>query len=278
MRTRTRKAGLLPLATVLVLAMAAGPSLAAEETTRAQRAFHLDGEFWSYLTKDSAGVLTAPFSWKGSDLLGAGLVTGACGLVYLFDGDTQDWVQARRSEGSDKVMSVFSEMGNAAYHVALVVGLYALGELAPSPGLRKTAVLGMESLAVTGAVVLSLKCLLGRARPGTGQGPHHFQPFSFRSSYFSLPSGHASSAFALATAIAEQSESAVLDVAVYTLAGAIALSRVHNNEHWASDVLLGAVLGHFIARRISVLNNNPEKNIALRLGLAPGGFSLSVRF
>jgi len=251
---------------------------AVEDQSREARAYHLNGEFWSFLAKDSAAVLTAPLSWKGPDVLGLGLVAGAFGLVYVFDGDIQDWVQERRSEDSDEVMVVFSEMGNAVYHLALVGGLYVVGELAPSFSLRQTAVLGMESLAVTSVVVLSLKCLLGRARPGTGQGPRHFEPFSFRSSYFSLPSGHAASAFALATAIAERSESVVLDVAVYALAGAIALSRLHNNEHWASDVLLGSALGHVIARKISDLNKSPEKKVALSLGVSPGGLSLRVRF
>ena len=265
---------------ILVIALLV-PSLlsAADEPAAAEkRLYHLDGEFWTYLAKDSAGVLTAPFSWKASEALCFGAVVGASGLIYAFDGDIQDWVQARRSPGSDRAMTFFSDMGNAAYIVAFLAGLYATGEIVPSLGLRQTAVLGLESLAVTGVVVLSLKCLIGRARPGTGKAPNYFEPFSFRSSFFSMPSGHAASAFAAATSIAEQSDSAVVDIVAYTLAVAVALSRVHNNEHWASDVFLGSAIGHFVARQIASLNKNADKKASVSLGLTPMGLSLSCRF
>jgi hypothetical protein len=204
-----------PLSILLFFTLIVSPGLNAAQprSVGEKRAYHLDGEFWTCLAKDSAGVLTAPFSWGAPDILCFGAVVGASGLLYAVDGSVQDWIQARRSLGSDEVMAVFSDMGNAAYHVAFLAGLYAAGEFVPSLGLRKTAVLGLESLAATGVVVLSLKCLAGRARPGTGKGPNHFQPFSFRSSFFSMPSGHAASAFAVATSIAEQSDITVVDVA-----------------------------------------------------------------
>jgi len=265
---------------ILVIAFLVPPWLSAADgrAVAEKRLYHLDGEFWTYLAKDSAGVLTAPFNWKASEVLCFGAVVGASGLIYAFDGDIQDWVQARRSPGSDRAMTFFSDMGNAAYIVAFLAGLYATGEIVPSLGLRQTAVLGLESLAVTGVVVLSLKCLMGRARPGTGKAPNYFEPFSFRSSFFSMPSGHAASAFAAATSIAEQSDSAVVDIVAYTLAVAVALSRVHNNEHWASDVFLGSAIGHFVARQIASLNKNADKKASVSLGLTPMGLSLSCRF
>jgi len=265
---------------ILVIAFLVPPWLSAADgrAVAEKRLYHLDGEFWTSLAKDSAGVLTAPFAWKASEVLCFGAVVGASGLIYAFDGDIQDWVQARRSPGSDKAMAFFSDMGNAAYAVAFLAGLYATGEIVPSLGLRQTAVLGLESLAVTGVVVLSLKCLIGRARPETGKAPNYFEPFSFRSSFFSMPSGHAASAFAAATSIAEQSDSAVVDIVAYTLAVAVALSRVHNNEHWASDVFLGSAIGHFVARRIAGLNKNADKKASVSLGLTPLGLSLSCRF
>ena len=280
MRTMIKRACPVPLAIIVLLAAAAPPRLGASdgEAGEKTRSYHLNGEFWTSLGKDTAGVLTAPFSWKAPDLLCFGGLVGAWGLAYALDGDIQDWTRARRSEGLDRAMAIFSEMGNAAYQVVFLAGLYAAGEIAPSLGLRRTAVLGLESLAVTSVVVVSLKFLMGRARPETGYGPRHFEPFSFRSSYYSLPSGHAASAFALATSIAQQSDCGLVDAAVYVLAAAVALSRVYNNEHWTSDVLLGAALGHFIARGIAGLNRSTETKAVLLLSVSPGGFGLSLRF
>ncbi|HEX9902363.1 MAG TPA: phosphatase PAP2 family protein [Acidobacteriota bacterium] len=280
MRERIRRACSVPSAVILVMAFVVPPLLnAADEPAVAEkRAYHLDGEFWTYLAKDTAGVLTAPFSWKASEALCFWAVMGASGLIYAFDGDIQDWVQAQRSPGSDKAMTFFSDMGNAAYIVAFLAGLYATGEIAPSLGLRKTAVLGLESLAVTSVVVVSLKCLMGRARPETGKAPNYFKPFSWRASFLSMPSGHAASAFAAATSIAQQSDSAVVDIAAYTLAAAVALSRVHNNEHWASDVFLGSAIGYFIGRGVAGLNKDQERKTSASLSVSPQSVTMTIRF
>jgi hypothetical protein len=52
------------------------------------------------------------------------------------------------------------------------------------------------------------------------------------------------------TTIAEQSKSVYVDVLAYSVATLCALSRVHNNKHWASDIFIGAVIGHLVAKKI----------------------------
>jgi membrane-associated phospholipid phosphatase len=69
-----------------------------------------------------------------------------------------------------------------------------------------------------------------------------------------MPSGHAASAFAVATTIAGQSSSAAVDILAYSLAALAGLSRIHDNKHWASDVFLGSAVGYFSARKIAALN------------------------
>ena len=56
-----------------------------------------------------------------------------------------------------------------------------------------------------------------------------------------MPSGHASTAFAAAAAVAWFHPR--LGVPVFALAALVALSRVYLGVHWAGDVLAGAVLG-----------------------------------
>lgn len=243
-----------------------------------KRAYHLDNEFWTHLAGDAGGVLASPFSWKPVEFLGCAAVLGAVGLVYAHDADIQDWAQERRTPGSNSLMSVMENGGDAAYLTALMAGIYLAGEVAPSRGLRKTAVLGLESLAVSGAVVLTLKCLLGRARPELGLPANHFRPFTLKAGYLSLPSGHAASAFAVATSIACRTDGFVADALLYGLAGIVAVSRVHDNKHWASDVLLGAVLGHVVALKIADLNREAESGVRIAAAVTPVSFGLSIRF
>ena len=58
---------------------------------------------------------------------------------------------------------------------------------------------------------------------------------------WSFPSGHTSSSFAFATAVAANNKK--LGVAAYVLAALIGFSRIYLGVHYCTDVLAGAVLG-----------------------------------
>ncbi|MGJ4928716.1 phosphatase PAP2 family protein [Bradyrhizobium sp. HKCCYLS2038] len=88
-----------------------------------------------------------------------------------------------------------------------------------------------------------LKYVIGRGRPFVGgeANAFHFDPFNGTPAYFSMPSAHAVTAFALAFAI-----SAVwprLRIPMFIYAAIIALSRLVLLAHHPSDVVAGAVLG-----------------------------------
>lgn len=78
----------------------------------------------------------------------------------------------------------------------------------------------------------------------------------FSTSNLSFPSGHASSAFAIATVIAlEYGDRAFVPPLAYGIATLAAFSRVNDNAHWASDVFFGAIVGYLTAKAIIALNN-----------------------
>jgi membrane-associated phospholipid phosphatase len=141
--------------------------------------------------------------------------------------------------------------------------------------------LSVESLATASALVWALKAITGRARPYAGESSHSFHPFSFKSDFWSLPSGHAAAAFAVATTIAEQSDSPVIDIAAFGLAALAGLSRIHDNKHWTSDVFIGSVIGYFVGKKISDLNRRgADKPVGLGFQLSPGrqALTLSIAF
>jgi membrane-associated phospholipid phosphatase len=60
-----------------------------------------------------------------------------------------------------------------------------------------------------------------------------------------FPSGHSATAFFGATLLAKEygEDYPIIAIAGYTLAGSTAFLRMANNEHWATDVLMGAAIG-----------------------------------
>ena len=92
------------------------------------------------------------------------------------------------------------------------------------------------------------KFAVGRERPNEGRGTHSFDPFhEFDRSF---PSSHTARAFAVASVFADRYEQPIPLIA-YGTAAFISVSRVYLNEHFASDVVAGAVLGFVIGKVLS---------------------------
>jgi undecaprenyl-diphosphatase len=99
------------------------------------------------------------------------------------------------------------------------------------------------AVAVPGLFGTIIKRLIGRARPlvGGSLDPTLFHPFIWRSEYASLPSGHATTSFALMVAVASLWPRARTYALIYALM--IAVSRLVVTAHYPSDVAAGALVG-----------------------------------
>jgi undecaprenyl-diphosphatase len=88
-----------------------------------------------------------------------------------------------------------------------------------------------------------LKGMIGRGRPfvGGAANPFNFSLFSWSEAYSSFPSGHATTSFALAFAVASVWPQARAAMLVYALL--IAASRLVLLAHHPSDVVAGALVG-----------------------------------
>ncbi len=119
--------------------------------------------------------------------------------------------------------------GDTPEQVALSLGTYAIGRVFDAP---KASHLGMDLLRaqiIGESIIEPLKFAVGRERP---DGSNHQ----------SFPSGHSAVTFAAATVIERHLgwKRAALG---YLIAGYVASSRLHDNVHYASDVVFGATVG-----------------------------------
>ncbi len=241
----------------------------------------LNKEFLLNFGDDFVDVLVSPKNWKGGDFLSLSAVLGAGLLLYSVDQDIQQWAQDHRSSSSEDIFKGITNLGNGVVLIGLMTALYVSGEVSDNNSLRMTALLSLESWLTTGIIVRGLKSVVGRARPWTGESSHSFHPFSTRSRFASFPSGHASSAFAVATVIADQSKKVYIDILAYSLATMAAFSRVHLDKHWASDILVGSAIGYFVAKKISALDRNRDSKkvkLSFQFSRQRQAFSLTYYF
>jgi membrane-associated phospholipid phosphatase len=99
------------------------------------------------------------------------------------------------------------------------------------------------AIAVPSLFVTIVKRMIGRARPMVGGSidPFLFRPFIWRVEYAGMPSGHATTAFAVLVAFGTLWPRARTVLLIYALL--IAISRVVVTAHYPTDVLAGALVG-----------------------------------
>src|SRR5437879_6814521 len=98
------------------------------------------------------------------------------------------------------------------------------------------------AVALPGLTVTIVKRLIGRVRPSE-LGPFAYMPWSWQPAYASMPSGHATTAYAAAIAIGAVWRRA--RVPMWIFAAVIALSRVVITADYVSDVVAAAFVGAF---------------------------------
>ncbi len=137
-------------------------------------------------------------------------------------------------------------IGGPGQHFAFT-GLWYLVAASNEDELNKQrAWIMLESLSVTGFTTLSLKLARNNDTPNG-------KPLAW-------PSGHTSSSFTVASVL-DEFYGPMVGIPAYGLAGAVAYRMMETGDHWASDVVFGAVLGYITGHTIA-----GEKKKELKVG------------
>ena len=241
----------------------------------------LDKEYAQRFGRDLGQVFFSPFHWKGRDFFTLSAVMSTGVLLFVLDKDIYLWSQENKTSASTNFFNFVTNFGDGAVLGPFLLASYLTGEVFNWDGLRKTALLGTESLIISTMMVYFLKFVVGRERPQDVVDTFEFKPFSGKNRFFSFPSGHSAAAFSVATVVAGTSKKIYVDLLAYGLAGLVAASRVHNSKHWVSDVFFGSMIGYFIGKKIVDLNRNTDSGrlqFGLQLSRQRQAFSLSYQF
>jgi hypothetical protein len=224
--------------------------------------------YFTLLGSDFKQQFTAPFHTSKESWMKVGgfaLLTGA-----LSFGDAPIQKSALQLRNSS------STVRNISGHVTNMGGLYegytlaALGTYSlifKNEKLKTTTLLATQAYITAGVIGTLAKYITGRQRPSyygndpieakaTFHGPISAAGRSYNGQTISssFPSGHTAVAFAAATVFAmEYKDKPFIPVLAYGAATMIGVSRITENKHWATDVLVGAALGFLSGRQ--VVNN-----------------------
>jgi membrane-associated phospholipid phosphatase len=203
----------------------------------------------SALPKNFAKSLVGVFS---KDNLAPFLVgVAATGIGSRFDS------QARQSLVGQVpgISRTASSAGGFGVMAPATLGLFVAGRFSGETRFRAFSYDATHAVILSSLYTNVLKAAVQRERPDG-------------SDRLSFPSGHTSSAFALAS-VAQAHYGWKAGVPSYLAASAIGFSRISNDRHNLSDVLAGATLGVVSGRTVARLNGQPKPGRQRAFSIAP---------
>ena len=163
--------------------------------------------------------------------------------------DRTVYIESNKSSSKfeDDLANFAQPFGGVGTAAGLVV-TYGAAKIFGHPTLAASTVRVGVSDVVAGLGALASKYPVGRKRPNDSPSdPFQFDPFSGNVSF---PSGHTTIAFATAVAVDRETKAGWVPWVAYPMATLVGWSRIHENEHWLSDVVGGAALGAFSATMV----------------------------
>jgi membrane-associated phospholipid phosphatase len=170
------------------------------------------------------------------------LAAGAATSLAIHPADDNINDRLSNSDSAKTFFKAGKYIGSFPVLLGTAVTTYIVGRSRPS---RRAQHLGMDLIEATllseGFTEL-IKVTVRRERPLQDNGK--------RASGYAFPSGHAAATFAAATVL-QQHLGWKWAVPTYAIGSYVAMSRLADDRHWASDVMAGAAEGIIIGRSVT---------------------------
>lgn len=201
---------------------------------------------------DGLSLAKQPGRWDKKDWIKLAAIGGTTALLMTIDQGVDDMVSRNPGYDNSFPVQLGKWTGEPVTSAALTAGFYIYGLAADDSEFRQIGFEIGESAIYSGMITGILKYSLGRWRPYKKNGPATYSPLKLGSNdYLSLPSGHATLAFSLATVLSSHTDNNWLKALFYAPAILTTASRVYHHQHWTSDVFLGASIGYFVGKFVT---------------------------
>ena len=225
------------------------------------------------IKEDFKYIMTSPLRMSKKDhlhlLIASGITSGF--VFYLDDIIDKEYVINKNTPLVYTLGNNFAEIGkeygktnDRVFYLfgGITTSLYAGSIMLKNKKLLQTTGLVSESFIFSLLISGSTKLILGRSRPYMNKGSKDFNFFSFSDNkdFRSMPSVHTSSAFSMITVITKQYDYWWVKVPSYGFLTGVIFQRIHDHKHWASDVIIGGLIGYSLANIL--LEKYDRKNTA----------------
>jgi membrane-associated phospholipid phosphatase len=157
----------------------------------------------------------------------------------------------------DKFFKPGAILGQSYTLLPVAATIYFVGRASNHPRISHMGSDLIQSILIAELMTQTIKYSVRRERPD-------------QSNTFSFPSGHAADTMAFATAL-ERHFNWKYYVPAYAFATYVAMSRLHDNVHFVSDVAFGSAVGIIAGRTVTRYGHRP---FPIAMTAVPGGFAV----
>lgn len=178
--------------------------------------------------------------WSGAAVIFAGSL--------LLDGPVRSAFSTRADTTVPRAAYMVDVLGRPTTYAPVLAGMLGTALLAGDDDVARGTVHTAAALLAAETGTRALKFVVGRARPDTpGSDGDEFRVLTQNGGWSSFPSGHATTAFAMAASVDHYTHDGWTTALAYGAATAVGWARVRENRHWTSDVVAGALVGSFLS-------------------------------
>ncbi len=170
------------------------------------------------------------------------LAAGSAGALAIHPADDNINNRLGGSEFADSFFKAGKYLGSTPLILGGSITTYIVGRASDKPRVRHIGMDLIEATLLAEGITQAIKYTVRRERP--------IAPDGSQASGYAFPSGHATLTFAAATVL-QQHLGWKAAVPTYMVATYVAMSRLHDNRHFASDVVFGATDGIIIGRSVT---------------------------
>jgi membrane-associated phospholipid phosphatase len=176
---------------------------------------------------------------------GAAVVFGG---ALLLDGPARSMLSTRADTTIPRTALMADVLGRPTTYAPVLASMLGTAMVMSDKELSRDVASTAAALVAAEVGTRGLKFIVGRARPDTPDSDgDEFRLLTQNGLWSSFPSGHATTAFAMAAAVDHHTHDAWTTALAYGAATAVGWARVRENRHWTSDVVAGALVGSFLS-------------------------------
>jgi len=206
-------------------------------------------------------IFTSPKNFNSNDWIKLGATTVITTSSFYFDNSIRNFTRENKTDFLNALLSIddYYNLYSIALADAAILGYGAVSEDddVKNLGLKLT-----EATVYSTLINYFIKFLSSRSRPFLDRGNTDFNPIQLGYDQTSFPSLHSTNTFAFSKVMADEIDNIYWKITWFTASSLVALARIYNDQHWFSDVILGAVIGYFVGEFISNHSTNKDEEPA----------------